>query len=442
MAVVDLIRKKRDGQALTRQELFDIALGYSQGEVPDYQAAAFLMAVYFRGMSDQETVWFTEALLASGDHFELGDAAERVVDKHSTGGVGDTTTLVLAPLVASVGVRVAKMSGRGLGHTGGTLDKMESIPGLTVALSKERFMRQLREVGVVVASQTQDLVPADGKFYALRDVTATVDNASLIAASIMSKKIASGSPAIVLDVKFGSGAFLKDLDEAKNLARHMVSIGEGVGRRTVAVLSSMEEPLGHGVGNAIEVEQAIKTLRGQGSPDLTELCLALGTEMVLLAGVENDRTRARALLAAALQDGRGLRKFAEFVAAQGGDAHVAEDAARLPQAKHRREVLAPQDGWVQAMDAESIGRTAMHLGAGRARKEDAIDPAAGIVLVRKVGEQVAKGEKIAELRTDRPETLASAAEELLAAYRFTDRPAPAPRLLAGRLDKDGFVAWH
>jgi pyrimidine-nucleoside phosphorylase len=397
MRMYDLIHKKRTGQVLARSEIEWMVDAYVRGEVPDDQMSAFAMAVVWRGMTDEETTDLTLAMAKSGHVLDLSSIPGVKVDKHSTGGVGDTTTLVLAPLVASVGVPVAKMSGRGLGHTGGTIDKLESIPGFSCELTMDAFLDQVRRIGVAVAAQTAELAPADKKLYALRDVTDTVESIPLIASSVMSKKIASGADAIVLDVKVGAGAFMKDLDQARRLARTMVSIGQLAGRRTVAVLTNMDEPLGHAVGNALEVREAVLTLRGQGPPDLTELCLTLGTEMVLLAGKAKEAAAARAMLERALADGSALAKWKEFVRAQGGDDRVADDLSLLPKAPVVRPLHAWADGVVTGMQAEEIGLIAMRLGAGRAKHGDAIDPAVGIVLHRKVGDPVVRGEVVAEI---------------------------------------------
>jgi pyrimidine-nucleoside phosphorylase len=397
MRVYDVIHKKRLGQTLTKAEIRSVVDGYVKGEIPDYQMSAFAMAVCFQGMTDEETADLTLAMAESGHVLDLGNIPGIKVDKHSTGGVGDTTTLVLAPLVASIGVPIAKMSGRGLGHTGGTIDKLESIPGFTCQMSMEAFCEQVRRVGLAVAAQTAELAPADKKLYALRDVTDTVESIPLIASSIMSKKIASGADAIVLDVKVGQGAFMKDLAHAQKLAQTMVSIGSLAHRKTVAVLTQMEEPLGHAVGNALEVREAILTLRGRGPDDLRELCLLLGAEMVVLAGVATDVAAAREMLERAIEDGSALAKWKEFVSAQGGDARVADDLSLLPQAPVVKLMLSPADGVVQSIQAEAVGLVAMRLGAGRAKHDDVIDPAVGLVIQRKVGQPVKAGETLVEV---------------------------------------------
>lgn len=433
MRAYEIILKKRNGLALTGAEIDYLIKGYVAGLVPDYQMAAFAMAVYFQGMSREETLALTMAMVQSGETVSLADIPGIKVDKHSTGGVGDTTTLVLVPLVAAAGVPVAKMSGRGLGHTGGTLDKLESIPGFRTDLSREELADQVRRIGAAVAGQTANLVPADKALYALRDVTATVDSLPLIASSIMSKKLAAGADAIVLDVKCGDGAFMKNLDDALALARAMVEIGRGAGRETVAILSAMEQPLGRAVGNALEVEEAIKTLRGEGSADLEELCLVLGGQMLCLAGKVPDPARGSELLKGLL-GGAALNKFKELIAAQHGDARVADDPSLLPQAPVRLELPSPAAGFVQRIRAESIGRSAMLLGAGRETKEDAIDPAAGIVLLKKAGDAVKAGEPLAVLHTalDLASPRVEQARRMaLEAYEIDAAPPAASSLILG-----------
>lgn len=394
MRMVDLIEKKRDGYALTKEEIQFIIQGYTTGEIPDYQMSAFAMAVFFQGMNEEETAELTMAMVHSGDTIDLSKIEGIKVDKHSTGGVGDTTTLMLGPLVASVGVPVAKMSGRGLGHTGGTIDKLESVPGFHVEISNEEFIELVNKNKLAVVGQSGNLTPADKKLYALRDVTATVNSIPLIASSIMSKKIAAGADAIVLDVKTGAGAFMKELDDAKALAKAMVEIGKRVGRKTMAIISDMSQPLGYAVGNALEVKEAIDTLRGEGPADLQELCLVLGSHMVYLAEKASSLEEARHLLENAIKDGSALETFKRFLTAQGGDASVVDDPSKLPQAKYQIELEAKEDGYVSKIVADEVGTAAMLLGAGRATKESAIDLAVGLVLRKKVGDAVKKGESL------------------------------------------------
>ncbi|TMI75175.1 MAG: pyrimidine-nucleoside phosphorylase [Bacillati bacterium ANGP1] len=428
MRAYELIQKKRDGGELTAGEISAILAGYVAGEIPDYQMSAFLMAVYFRGMSPRETADFTLAMVRSGETLDLGAIRGTKVDKHSTGGVGDKTSLVLIPLVAAAGAPVAKMSGRGLGHTGGTIDKLESIPGFRTQLDTRAFIDQVNRVGCAIVAATNELVPADRKLYSLRDVTATVDSLPLIASSVMSKKIAGGSDAIVLDVKTGSGAFMKTLDGARELAQAMVGIGAQVGRRTIALITDMDQPLGRAVGNALEVAEAIETLRGDGPMDLRELCLELGAQMVTLAGVARSAGEGKDLLMKILDDGSALAKFAQLVDAQGGDRRVVDDSRRLPAAPVRIAVEAPSSGVVAAVDAQALGLAAMGLGAGRATKDDRVDPAVGVVLVRKVGDPVRDGEPLADVHAPDRARAAEAGRRIQAAYRIAAR-APASRPL-------------
>ncbi|MCC3373450.1 pyrimidine-nucleoside phosphorylase [Cohnella sp. REN36] len=430
MRMVDLIRKKRHGGELEEREIRFVIDGLVNGAVPDYQMAAWAMAVCFVGMTDRETAALTMAMAESGDTVDLSEIAGIKVDKHSTGGVGDKTTLIVAPLVAACGVPVAKMSGRGLGHTGGTVDKLESIAGFHTELGREAFFKQVNEIGVAVIGQSGNIAPADKKLYALRDVTGTVESVPLIASSVMSKKIAAGADAILLDVKFGSGAFMKTAEEAKTLAEAMVAIGSQVGRRTVAVISDMDQPLGRTVGNALEVREAIEVLRGEGPDDLRELCLVLGSHMLVLGGRAESAEAARARLEEAIASGAALRKFADLLAAQGGDPAVAHDPALLPQAELRIPVRAAGAGFVAAIDAERIGLAAMLLGAGRAEKDDAIDYAVGLELVAKLGDAVEAGDTLAVLYARADDAKAQeSAESVLAAYRLASgRPAPQPLL--------------
>jgi pyrimidine-nucleoside phosphorylase len=421
MRSVDLIQKKRDGGELTASELTFLIDGYSRGDIPDYQMSAWAMAVFFRGMTPKETAALTLAMANSGDQVDLGPISGIKVDKHSTGGVGDKTTLILAPLVASAGIPVAKMSGRGLGHTGGTIDKLESIEGFRTELSREKFMNQVNEIGLSVIGQSGNLAPADKKLYALRDVTATVESIPLIASSVMSKKIAAGADAIVLDVKTGSGAFMKTLEDSEKLAQAMVNIGTEVGRNTAAVISDMDQPLGFAIGNALEVQESIETLKGHGPEDLTELCLTLGAHMVVLGGKADSIAEARKLLEERISSGAALAKFKSFVSAQGGDPSIVDAPDRLPQAPVVIEVKASIAGFVNAIEAEQLGLAAMLLGAGRATKDAVIDYAVGVMLRKKVGDAVEAGETIALLHV-REENAATAevSERVRQAYNIQD----------------------
>ncbi|MBA3947310.1 MAG: thymidine phosphorylase [Herpetosiphonaceae bacterium] len=397
MRAVDLIIKKRDGGTLSAEELRFLMRGYVDGSVPDYQMSAWAMAVLWRGMDDRETADLTLAMAESGELLDLHAIAPLTVDKHSTGGVGDKTSLVLGPLCASLGLPVAKMSGRGLGFSGGTLDKLEAIPGMRIDLRPDEFAHLLRTVGLVIAGQGTELAPADKLLYALRDVTGTVPSLPLIAASIMSKKLAAGADCLVLDVKVGAGAFMKSLPEARALARQMVGIGQHAGRKVAAVITSMQQPLGYAIGNALEVKEAIATLQGNGPSDLVELCLALGAQLALLAGKASTTEDGYKLLTAVLNSGAAWRKFREFVAAQGGDLSTVDDPRLLPEATVVEPVAAPHDGFIGAIDADLLGLAVNALGGGRQRKDDRIDPSVGIVLVHKVGEFVAQGTPLATI---------------------------------------------
>ncbi|MCR2846710.1 pyrimidine-nucleoside phosphorylase [Heyndrickxia coagulans] len=401
MRMIDIIEKKRNGKELATEEINFFVKGYTEGTIPDYQASALAMAIYFQDMSDREIADLTMAMVHSGETLDLSAIHGIKVDKHSTGGVGDTTTLVLAPLVAALGVPVAKMSGRGLGHTGGTIDKLESIQGFHVEITTDQFIDLVNREKVAIIGQTAELAPADKKLYALRDVTATVDSIPLIASSIMSKKIAAGADAIVLDVTTGAGAFMKNEEDAIRLAETMVRIGNHVGRKTMAVISDMSQPLGYAIGNALEVKEAIDTLKGEGPDDLTELVLALGSQMVVLAGKATTLEEARNMLKEAIASGAGLAKFKKFVANQGGDPSVIDHPEKLPQAKYAIDLPAITSGYVSQMVADQIGVAAMMLGAGRATKEDKIDFAVGIVLRKKVGDRVEAGEPLATIYANR-----------------------------------------
>ncbi|HHJ3976549.1 TPA: pyrimidine-nucleoside phosphorylase [Enterococcus faecium] len=394
MRMVDLIEKKRDGNELSKEEIEYIVTNYTNGKIPDYQVSALLMAIFYQDMTNEEITNLTLAIANSGDVIDLSSLEGIKVDKHSTGGVGDTTTLILAPLVASVGVTVAKMSGRGLGYTGGTLDKLEAIPGFQIELSDEEFVRIVNESKVAVIGQSGNLAPADKKLYALRDVTATVDSLPLIASSIMSKKIAAGADAIVLDVTTGDGAFMKNIEDARRLAKTMTSIGKLANRETVAVISDMSEPLGEAIGNSLEVVEAIETLQGNGPEDLVEMCYALGSQMVVLAGKAKTTDEARTLLQEALESGKALAKFKEMIQNQGGDAAIVEHPERILTARYTMELPAKQSGVVSKIVANELGIAAMMLGAGRKTKEEDIDHAVGLKLHKKIGDTVTKGESL------------------------------------------------
>lgn len=427
MRMVDLIVKKQNGRELTTEEIQFFVKGYTDGSIPDYQASALAMAIYFQDMTDQERADLTMAMVNSGETIDLSAIEGIKVDKHSTGGVGDTTTLVLAPLVAALGVPVAKMSGRGLGHTGGTIDKLEAIEGFHVELSKDEFIKLVNRDKVAVIGQSGNLTPADKKLYALRDVTGTVNSIPLIASSIMSKKIAAGADAIVLDVKTGAGAFMKTDEDAVNLAKAMVRIGNNVGRQTMAVISDMSQPLGFAIGNALEVQEAIDTLRGEGPEDLNELVLTLGSQMVVLAKKAETLKEARTKLQEVMKNGKALEKFKEFLSNQGGDASVVEDPSKLPQAAYKIDVPAKEAGVVSEIVADEIGVAAMLLGAGRATKEDEIDLAVGIMLRKKVGDNVEKGEPLVTLYANR-ENVDDVTAKVYDNIRISEK-AEAPKLI-------------
>ncbi|MBP1582098.1 MAG: pyrimidine-nucleoside phosphorylase [Oscillospiraceae bacterium] len=433
MRMIDIIEKKKLGQTLSKAELDFFIEGYTAGTIPDYQAAALCMAIRLMGMDSRETADLTMAMAASGDQSDLRSIPGIKVDKHSTGGVGDKTTLVVGPMVASCGVPVAKMSGRGLGHTGGTLDKLESIPGFRINLPTEDFFHIVNTVGISLIGQTGNLAPADKKLYALRDVTATVDSIPLIASSIMSKKLASGADAIVLDVKCGSGAFMKTEEDAQALAEEMVAIGQHAGRNTIALITNMDRPLGRAIGNSLEVIEAIETLKQNGPTDFTELCVELAANMLLLAkkGYLED---CRAMAQQTLRDGSALRKFREMVSAQGGDPAVTEDYSIFPQASIITELPSPRSGFLSHMETQTCGLAAMVLGAGRATKEDSIDHAAGIVLSVKPGDRVEQGQTLATLYCNSPAAVPQAEQLLLGAFQITDRTADTQPLLYRRVE--------
>lgn len=419
MTMYDIIQRKRRGQALSEEEIRFFIRGYTAGEIPDYQAAALAMAICLQGMTPEETAILTDAMMRSGDTIDLSCFGGLAADKHSTGGVGDKTTLIVAPLVACLGGKVAKMSGRGLGHTGGTVDKLESIPGYRTEMDAEDFLQQVEKIGVAVIGQSGNLVPADKKLYALRDVTATVESIPLIASSIMSKKMAAGAHNIVLDVKVGSGAFMKTRGEGEALARQMVDIAAACGRRATALVTDMDAPLGDAVGNALEIQEAMEILQGRGCPRLGALCRALAAEMLgLCHGWDAEESEKQ--VDAAIRDGRAFARFREWIAAQGGDVAYVDDPARFPTPAIACPVIAQQEGYITAMDAAGIGTVGVLLGAGRRTKEDAIDHAAGIRLAAKTGDRVKVGDTIATLYTNRPETVAGALDAYMAAITIGD----------------------
>lgn len=422
MRMYDLIMKKRNGGTLTKEEIEYMVQGFTKGEIPDYQMSAMMMAVYFQGMDAKETLHLTMAMAHSGDMLDLSGIEGIKVDKHSTGGVGDKTSLALTPMVAACGIKVAKMSGRGLGHTGGTIDKLESFPGFTTEIKEERFIENVNKIGIAIMGQTADLAPADKKLYALRDVTATVDNMSLIASSIMSKKLASGADAIVLDVKTGSGAFMKKEEDARALAEEMVTLGNNAGRRTAAVISDMDQPLGYAVGNALEVKEAIDTLCGKGPADFVQLCLTLGAHMVVAGGKADTIEEAEAMLKQVIADGSALKKLAEFVEAQGGDAEVVYHPEQLPKANYIEDIPSPEEGYVSRIICDEIGICSLLLGGGRETKESTIDLSVGLVLNKKVGDYVKKGEALAQIHGNNKEKMQAAAKRFVESYRFSSEP--------------------
>ena len=422
MLMTDLIVKKRDGGELRHEEINFMVDGYTRGQIPDYQMSAMCMAILLRGMSDRETLDMTMAMVHSGETLDLSPIQGVKGDKHSTGGVGDKTSLVLCPMVAACGLKVAKMSGRGLGHTGGTIDKLESFPGFTTGISEETFFKNVNEIGIAIAGQTADLVPADKKLYALRDVTGTVPSIPLIVSSIMSKKLASGADVIVLDVKCGSGAFMKTEQEARTLAQGLTRIGRLAGRKCAAVITDMDQPLGWAVGNALEVKEAISVLKGEKGGDLLELCLTLGSCMLTEAGLAGSIEEARAKLEKTISDGTALEKLSQMVTAQQGDGRDVYDTSRLPLAPVQMEVTALEGGYVRRIEAEQVGLVSMHLGGGRATKDSEIDLSVGLVLHKKVGDSVEAGESLAIIHASSQEKAAEAAELLRACYSFSPDP--------------------
>ncbi len=423
MRAVDIIEKKRDGGTLTHEEIQFFVNGFTNGEIPDYQTSAWAMAVLFQGMTPKETADLTMAMAHSGEVIDLSDVVDLALDKHSTGGVGDKTTLVVEPIVNGCGVPVGKMSGRGLSFTGGTLDKMESIPGYNSSLTIEQFKHQLKTIGLVLAGQTGDLAPADGKLYALRDVTGTVPSIPLIASSVMSKKLASGAQAIVLDVKIGLGAFMPDVESARELAQRMVEIGVHADRKVVALLSDMNQPLGRAVGNAVEVKEAIATLKGEGPEDFRDHCYEVAGYMLILAGVAKDPEEGRKLAARAVQNGKAIERFTALVGAQGGDTSVIEHPEKLPQAKLIQEIPSPISGSIHQIHAREVGLTVMQLGGGRERKGDPVDHAVGVVLHHRVGDDVKRGDTLFTLHANDEDKAALAVQRLLAATKISQKPA-------------------
>ncbi len=441
MRMYDLILKKRNGDELSKEEINFFIQGYTKGEIPDYQVSALLMAIYFQGMNKRETADLTLSMVHSGATIDLSSIKGIKVDKHSTGGVGDKTTLVLAPMVAAAGVPVAKMSGRGLGHTGGTLDKLESIEGLRVDLNLDDFIHNVNDIKIAVCGQTGDLAPADKKLYALRDVTGTVDNISLIASSIMSKKLASGADAIVLDVKTGSGAFMKTLDDSFLLAQEMVDIGTNLNRNVIALITEMNEPLGYAVGNSLEVQEAIATLEGKGPADLMHLCIELGAAMLLLGGRTEDIEEAKSLLHETIRSGSAKAKLVEMVKAQYGNAAQIENPELLPKAAHIVDVLAEKEGYIHGIDAEEVGRAALIVGAGRETKESSIDYSVGIMLVKKVGDLVSKGDVIARVHINDMSKLEECQSKLHEAYDLSPEAPESRPLIFGKVDKNGIFKF-
>lgn len=431
MRMYDLIMKKRNGESLSEDEIRYMITEYTADRIPDYQMSAMMMAIYFQGMDEAETTWLTQAMANSGEQMDLSAIDGIKVDKHSTGGVGDKTSIALTPMVAACGVKIAKMSGRGLGHTGGTIDKLESFEGFSTGITKEQFVNQVNTIGVSIMGQTLDIAPADKKLYALRDVTATVDNMSLIASSIMSKKFASGADAIVLDVKTGSGAFMKKQEDAFALAKEMVALGNRSNRKTVAVVSDMDQPLGYAVGNALEVEEAIATLRGEGPKDFVELCMTLGSYMLMLGGKANSEEEARAKLQEVIDNGKALDKLAEFVKAQGGDPKAVYDTSKLPKANIVREIAAPKSGYVERIVCDEIGICSLLLGGGRETKESEIDLSVGLVLCKKVGDYVKEGESLAVMHANDEAKAKAAEERFLRAYTFSDTPITKEEFIKG-----------
>jgi len=437
MRMYDLILKKRNGDILSKEEISYFIKGYTNGTIPDYQAAALLMAIYFQKMNESETADLTQAMMSSGDVIDLTAINGIKVDKHSTGGVGDKTTIALAPIVAACGIPVAKMSGRGLGHTGGTLDKLESIPGFNVNMTIDKFINNVNDFKIAVAGQTADLAPADKLIYALRDVTATVDNISLIASSIMSKKLASGADAIVLDVKTGSGAFMQNIDDSFELAQEMVNIGNNMNRNTIALITNMDQPLGNAIGNSLEIKEAIETLKGGGPEDFKELCITLASYMLLIAGNVETVEDGRKKVEHVISTGKAFDVFKTFVIAQGGDISYIENTELLPKSKGLYELKSDQDGYINKIQADVVGLSALILGAGRETKESNIDLAVGIVLNKKIGDYVEFGETLAYIYYNNDEKKESAIEKLKSAYSIKEEKESILPLVLGIVSTDG-----
>ncbi|MFP4697473.1 MAG: pyrimidine-nucleoside phosphorylase [Eubacteriales bacterium] len=441
MRMYDLIMKKRNGETLAKEEINYIIQGYTNGSIPDYQVSALLMAIYFQGMSEEETVALTMAMVESGEQLDLSAIKGIKADKHSTGGVGDKTSLVLGPMIASLNIPIAKMSGRGLGHTGGTIDKLESIEGFTTSLTSEEFINNVNSIKIAIAGQTSNLAPADKKLYALRDVTATVDNLSLIASSIMSKKIASGSDIIVLDVKTGSGAFMKSEEDAFMLAKEMVKIGYGVGRKTYAVISDMNQPLGQAVGNVLEVKEAISTLEGQGPNDLVELCLTLGS--LILKGVGDVKTieEGRDLLEETIKNGKAMSKFKQFVEAQKGNLSMIDNKELLPKAKFREPIISIKSGVIKEIDADEIGVATLILGGGRETKESKIDLSVGFLLNKKIGDAVKEGESLGTIYANDRDKLLEAKNKFINAYHIASECKEKLKFIKGIVTDEGIIKY-
>ncbi|MEF9991119.1 MAG: pyrimidine-nucleoside phosphorylase [Romboutsia sp.] len=437
MRIYDIIKKKRDKYELSKAEIEFFVRKYSKGEIPDYQAASLLMAIYLNKMNKEETVYLTQAMMNSGDVIDLSEIEGIKVDKHSTGGVGDKTTIALAPLVAACGAPVAKMSGRGLGHTGGTLDKLEAIPGFSIEMETDKFIKSVNEHKIAVCGQTAKIAVADKKMYALRDVTATVDNISLIAASIMCKKLASGANAILLDVKTGDGAFMKTLDDSFELAKAMVDIGNGMNRETIGMITDMDEPLGFAIGNSLEVIEAIETLKGNGPKDFVDLCETLGAYMLVLAKVANDFEDGVKKIREAISSGSALEKLRVFIENQGGDKRVVDDYSLLPSASKIIPIRAQKSGYISKIEAEEVGMAAMILGAGRETKEDVLDLSAGIILEHKVGDYVKEGDVLAYIHLNKEEKLQSTIERFVGAYLIVSEKVEPKKLIYGVVTKDG-----